>query len=183
MRTIARVPSRQLWQHRVYLDLHPLHAFVPVESVIRDRQKASYAALREAGRSGDASPFLAFSLEATHDALNELAAELRPEPATAASRLARARSHFGAATSARASNAAFSSAPRHKRRRATALCRTHARSRAQTSLQLERAQRKPVQSTLLGTPRSTPISARGPSQNGMRRLRFTWAPRSARLAP
>ena len=147
MRTIARVPSRQLWQHRVYLDLHPVFAFVPVESVIRDRQTASYAALREAVRSGDASPFLAFSLEATRDALNRLAAELRPEPATVATRLARA----------------------------LPLRRCHLRTR-------RRRGALPDALASDREPRSTPISARGPSRNGMRRLRFTWAPRSARLA-
>ncbi len=97
----------RLWQHRIHLDLHPVFAFVPVESIVRDRQQAYYAALGAADRSGDASPFLVFSLAATRDALNELAAELRPEPATATTRLARARAHFGAATFARGDYAAL----------------------------------------------------------------------------
>ncbi len=92
----------RLWQHRIHLDLHPVFAHVPVESTVRDRQRDYYAALGASDRSGDAAPFLAFSLRATRDALGEFAAELRPEPATAATRLARARAHFGSAKFARA---------------------------------------------------------------------------------
>jgi Fic family protein len=91
----------RLWQHRIHLDLHPVFAHVPVESTVRDRQRDYYAALGASDRNGDAAPFLAFSLRATCDALEEFAAELRPEPATAATRLARARAHFGSATFAR----------------------------------------------------------------------------------
>ncbi|MGO8999860.1 MAG: Fic family protein [Polyangiaceae bacterium] len=84
----------RLWEHRMLLDVHPVFEHVPVESVVRSRQDAYYAALGEADRSGDATPFLLFSLAAMRDALTELLAELRPEPATAATRLERARSHF-----------------------------------------------------------------------------------------
>lgn len=91
----------RLWQHRIHLELHPAFAHVPVEATVRDRQRGYYAALGASDRSGDAAPFLAFSLRATRDALEEFAAELRPEPATATTRLARARAHFGSATFAR----------------------------------------------------------------------------------
>jgi hypothetical protein len=63
-------------------------------SVVRARQDAYCDALGESDRAGDATPFLLFSLAATRDALLELIAELRPEPATAATRLERARAHF-----------------------------------------------------------------------------------------
>jgi Fic family protein len=84
----------RLWEHRILLDVHPVFEHVPVESVVRGRQAAYYAALGEADRSGDATPFLMFSLTAMRDALIELMMELRPEPATAATRLERARAHF-----------------------------------------------------------------------------------------
>jgi Fic family protein len=85
----------RLWEHRLLLDVHPVFEHVPVESVVRDRQDAYYTALGEADRAGDSAPFLVFSLTATRDALTELISELRPEPATAATRLARARAQFG----------------------------------------------------------------------------------------
>jgi Fic family protein len=92
----------RLWQHRILCDVHPVFEHVPVESVVRARQDAYYAALGSADRAGDATPFLLFSLAATRDALLELLAELRPEPSTAATRLERARAHFGASEFSRA---------------------------------------------------------------------------------
>lgn len=85
----------RLWQHRILLDVHAVFAHVPVESVIRARQAEYYASLGDADRRGDAAPFVEFSLAATRDALSELVAELRPEPATGESRLARAREALG----------------------------------------------------------------------------------------
>lgn len=84
----------RLWEHRILLDVHPVFEHVPVESVVRARHAAYYAALGTADRSGDAAPFLLFSLTAMRDALTEFIAELRPGPATAATRLERARAHF-----------------------------------------------------------------------------------------
>jgi Fic family protein len=87
----------RLWQHRILLDVHPVFEHVPVESVVRARQNDYYASLSESDRAGNAGPFIEFSLAATRDALLDLIAELRPEPATFATRLARAREHFAKA--------------------------------------------------------------------------------------
>ncbi len=84
----------RLWQHRILLDMHPVFEHVPVESIVRARQPAYYAALGESDRAGVANPFLSFALQATHDALAELLAELRPQTPTAADRLDRAREAF-----------------------------------------------------------------------------------------
>jgi Fic family protein len=92
----------RLWQHRILLDVHPVFEHVPVESVIRQRQAAYYAALGESDRAGEAGPFLTFSLAATRDALAELVSELRPEPVTWTDRLERARAHFGSKALSRA---------------------------------------------------------------------------------
>jgi Fic family protein len=104
----------RLWHHRILWSLHPVFEHVPVESVIAARQGAYYAALGEADRAGDATPFVLFSLAATRDALLELLAELRPEPMSAASRLERARAHFAGVEFSRAEYARlfpFLSAP------------------------------------------------------------------------
>lgn len=92
----------RLWQHRLLLDVSPVFEHVPFESVVRARQKKYYAALGASDRGGDLGPFLAFALEATRDALGELVSELRPEPATTATRLQRARDHFAVAEFSRA---------------------------------------------------------------------------------
>jgi Fic family protein len=81
----------RLWQHRILLGVHPVFEHVPVESIIRARQEAYHAALGQADRAGDATPFLGFALSATRDALAELVAEVRPEAVTAPQRLDRAR--------------------------------------------------------------------------------------------
>lgn len=85
----------RLWQHRLLLDVHPVFEHVPVESVIRARQRAYYAALAAADRAGEATPFLEFALDATRAALFELVDELRPEPATVETRLEQARRVLG----------------------------------------------------------------------------------------
>lgn len=85
----------RLWQHRLLLEVHPVFEHVPVESVIRARQREYYAALAASDRAGEATPFVEFALEATRAALFELVEELRPEPETADTRLARARTSLG----------------------------------------------------------------------------------------
>lgn len=92
----------RLWQHRLLLDVHPVFEHVPVESVIRARQRAYYAALGAADRAGEATPFLEFALDATREALVELVDELRPEPATPETRLARAHAAIGSREFSRA---------------------------------------------------------------------------------
>ena len=92
----------RLWEHRMLLDVHPVFEHVPVESVVRARQETYYAALGESDRAADAAPFLLFSLSAMRDALGDLLSELRPEPASAATRLERASAHFASRTFSRA---------------------------------------------------------------------------------
>jgi Fic family protein len=84
----------RLWQHRILLDVHPVFEHVPVESVVRARQEAYYAALGESDRAGDATPFLSFALNATREAMAELVSELRPGTATSSERVERARLAF-----------------------------------------------------------------------------------------
>lgn len=97
----------RLWQHRLLLDVHPVFEHVPVESLIRERQRAYYAALAVSDKAGEATPFLEFALDATRAALVELASELRPEPSTPETRLARARRELGKRTFSRADYAAL----------------------------------------------------------------------------
>jgi len=84
----------RLWQHTILLNHHPLFEYVPVESVIKRRQKEYYKALETSDKAGSSNAFIEFSLKAMIEAINEYFDQLRPEPQTAESRLELAKSHF-----------------------------------------------------------------------------------------
>jgi Fic family protein len=85
----------RLWQHVALLKESAAFEFVPVESIIRDRQAEYYAAIGRSNKLGKSTPFLEFSLQALKDALEELMTALRPEPQTAKLRLQSAHEAFG----------------------------------------------------------------------------------------
>jgi Fic family protein len=84
----------RLWQTTLLTKFHPLFEFTPIESVIRDRQKAYYKALGASDKTGDASPFIEFSLETIFEALEELSEAIQPEPLGVDARLEIAREKF-----------------------------------------------------------------------------------------
>ncbi len=84
----------RLWQQVIHREHSPMLQFVPVESVIRDRQRQYYAALRRADRSISCNAFLEFSLGALADALDEFGRDIRPARETLESRLQQAHTHF-----------------------------------------------------------------------------------------
>ena len=63
----------RLWQTLILSRWKPLLAWLPVESVIRDRQADYYAALAAADKAGASTPFIEFLLGALLDALLHLA--------------------------------------------------------------------------------------------------------------
>lgn len=62
----------RLWQTLILSRWKPLFAFLPVETVIRDRQEGYYAALSQADSAGESTPFVEFLLDALNVALNEV---------------------------------------------------------------------------------------------------------------
>jgi Fic family protein len=66
----------RLWQTLILSRWNPLLAWLPIEEVIRSRQQGYYESLGQADQQGDLEPFVAYQLEAIHDAL---AAEIRSE--------------------------------------------------------------------------------------------------------
>lgn len=84
----------RLWQQVVHQEHSPLLQFVPVESLVRDRQRQYYQTLRRADRDGQCTRFLEFSLLALADALAAFGREVRPVPETREVRLEKARDHF-----------------------------------------------------------------------------------------
>ncbi len=61
----------RLWQTLILRNWKPLLAFLPVETVIRDRQEEYYRVLAEADARADITPFVEFMLKVLLDALSE----------------------------------------------------------------------------------------------------------------
>jgi cell filamentation protein, protein adenylyltransferase len=64
----------RLWQTLILRHWKPLLAYLPVETVIRERQDDYYRALAEADELAEATPFVEFMLQALHDAIGEAVA-------------------------------------------------------------------------------------------------------------
>jgi Fic family protein len=62
----------RLWQTLILSQWQPVLAYLPVESVIRVRQTASYQALADADSLADSTPFIEFMLQALLDAMTEV---------------------------------------------------------------------------------------------------------------
>ncbi|MFM9089727.1 MAG: Fic family protein [Cyanobium sp.] len=66
----------RLWQTLILSRWNALLAWLPIEEVIRSRQQGYYESLGQADRQGDLEPFVAYQLEAIHDALrSEISSE------------------------------------------------------------------------------------------------------------
>ena len=65
----------RLWQTLILSQWQPLLAYLPVESIIRDRQTDYYKALSDADILANATPFIEFMLQALLDALKEVLAK------------------------------------------------------------------------------------------------------------
>lgn len=72
----------RLWQTLILSRWQPWLVFVPVESVVRERQEAYYEALRQSDQQADATRFVVFMLEALRDTLHQLAADQVTDPVT-----------------------------------------------------------------------------------------------------
>jgi Fic family protein len=70
----------RLWQTLIQSRWQPMLAWLPVESVVRQRQQDYYAALAEADARSDCSGFIEFMLQAIADSLREaIAAQMSVE--------------------------------------------------------------------------------------------------------
>lgn len=67
----------RLWQSVMLKDLSPVFAFLPVESIIKQEQKAYYQVLAKSDKSGNSTPFIEFMLEAIDKALADQLNERR----------------------------------------------------------------------------------------------------------
>lgn len=66
----------RLWQTLILSRWNPLLGWLPIEEVIRSRQQGYYESLGQADQQGDLQPFVAYQLQAIHDALrSEISSE------------------------------------------------------------------------------------------------------------
>jgi Fic family protein len=56
----------RLWQSVILGSFREIFYYIPIESVVKEHQKAYYAALEEAGSVGESTPFAEFMLENIH---------------------------------------------------------------------------------------------------------------------
>ena len=61
----------RFWQTLILSKWQEIFALLPVESIVRDRQSDYYRVLGEADQKGDATPFIAFMLDAIQQAILE----------------------------------------------------------------------------------------------------------------
>jgi Fic family protein len=82
----------RLWQTLILSRWNPLLAWLPIEEVIRSRQQGYYQSLGQADQQGDLQPFMAYQLDAIHEALrseigseisSEISSEIQAEPLSA----------------------------------------------------------------------------------------------------
>lgn len=64
----------RLWQTLILRTWKPLLAYLPVETVVRDRQDDYYRVLAEADKQADATPFVEFMLQALLNAIQQAVA-------------------------------------------------------------------------------------------------------------
>lgn len=85
----------RFWQTLILTKFNPAFEYMPIESVIKQRQSAYYQALEQSDKKGDSTSFIEFSLETIKDASKEFLDHLKPEPETPDSRLKHAHLEFG----------------------------------------------------------------------------------------
>lgn len=64
----------RLWQTLLLMRYNPVFEYLPIESLIKNRQKKYYEALSASDKAGNSTPFVEFMLLIIHDALQELLA-------------------------------------------------------------------------------------------------------------
>lgn len=65
----------RLWQTLILSKWRPVLAYMPVETIIRNRQAEYYASLGQADAQGEATKFIEFMLQALHDTLTSISTD------------------------------------------------------------------------------------------------------------
>ena len=65
----------RLWQTLILSKWRPVLAYMPVETIVRNRQAEYYASLGQADAQGEATKFIEFILQALHDTLTSISTD------------------------------------------------------------------------------------------------------------
>ena len=84
----------RLWQSAILLNTYPIFEYVPVESMIKRKQKKYYRALQLSDKKGNSSPFIEFMLITIKEAMEDFIKDARPEPQNSETRLSLAKQNF-----------------------------------------------------------------------------------------
>ena len=85
----------RLWHTLMLYTYHPAFEFVPLESIIRERQKDYYAVLGNCDQIGTSTAFVEFGAVVVEEALRRFMENLKTEPVTSSQRIETAARHFG----------------------------------------------------------------------------------------
>ncbi|MBF0494763.1 MAG: Fic family protein [Candidatus Omnitrophica bacterium] len=86
----------RLWQTAIICKFHPVFEFIPVEALIKKRQREYYKTLEMSNKRGNSTVFIEFMLEAIKEAIEEFVGEIKGIVDTPRTRLDRAKQYFGA---------------------------------------------------------------------------------------
>lgn len=84
----------RLWQTVILMNYHPIFEFVPIESLIKEKQIKYYKALEESDSRGDSTVFIEFIVDIILTALSDLKSEVVVTSQSPDDRLNNAREHF-----------------------------------------------------------------------------------------
>lgn len=84
----------RLWHTLLLLQYHAAFEFVPMESLIRERQEDYYGVLAACDKAGSSTAFVEFGAAVVEEALKRFLGDLRPEPSTASHRIEIAAGHL-----------------------------------------------------------------------------------------
>lgn len=70
----------RMWNTLLLAKWKPLFAWIPIETIIRERQEAYYSALRAADSAGTVTPFVEYMLQAILETLRGIEREQKPMP-------------------------------------------------------------------------------------------------------
>ncbi len=85
----------RLWQTTLLYNFHSMFEFIPIESVIKQKQQAYYKALEVSDKEGNSNSFLEFMLETILQTCQKFFVEYQPQPETQETRILNAKKKLG----------------------------------------------------------------------------------------
>jgi Fic family protein len=86
----------RLWHTLTLYHYHPVFEFVPIESLIREKQRDYYAVLSTCDRAGNSTAFNEFGAAIVEESLKRFLENLKAEPSTPSHRIEIAAARHGA---------------------------------------------------------------------------------------